>query len=334
MRTPSRRIRRHRSPGAPGPRAHLVLPAARGLLAGSDANAPLLTGGGDGRPAALLPPPPPGGYDLDRPYPLLPGDRVSVTVRDDPDLNIDITIPPDGFIEVWKSEKAGGERQRIQARGLTVTELQDAIAGVYHRTLFESRPYVQVTLAAAVPRVVYVRGAVKASGSGADSGIIPLPQSGARLTLFRAVQAAGGVNDDADLTRVVISRKDPSTGAEVSLPTFDLETMRETAAYDRDPPLEPNDIITVPVLGRVWITGNINQPGSYLCRRGMTLTKLIAEAGGLKSFSKLRDIRVMRGEGSVDYRAYRVDYGDVLDGDAPDPLLDAEDRVNVEEDWK
>jgi polysaccharide biosynthesis/export protein len=338
MATPSRRnddrIPGMGSAGAPGLRSLLLWGAAGILLSGCVSDAPLLTGSGDGRPPAVLPPAPAGGYDLDRPYPLLPGDKVSITVRDDPDLNIDLVIPPDGSIEVWKSEKNGGERQRIQARGLTVTELRDAIAAVYQKTLFESRPYVQVTLAQAVPRVVYVRGAVKSAGSGTDTGVVSLPETGSRLTLFRAIQAAGGVNEDADLTRVAISRKDPATGAEVSLPTFDLETMQSTVSYDRDPPLEPNDIITVPVLGRVWITGNINQPGDFLLLRGMTLTKLIAKAGGLKPFSKLRDIRVMRGEGTTNYRAYRVDYADVLDGKAPDPLLQSEDRVNIEEDWK
>jgi protein involved in polysaccharide export with SLBB domain len=275
-----------------------------------------------------LPPAPEGGYRLNRPYPLLPGDVITVTVREEPDLNITVTIDSTGILEVYKSEKDGKERETILVLGKTVEEVRDEIAAVYQRVRFNFKPYVQVLLSNAVPRVVSVRGAVKS-----ESGTVALPP-GSRMTLCQALQAGGGWTEDADLSRVSIERRDPSTGAKVSLPEYDLDEMIDTAAYDRDPPLEPNDIITVPVLGEVTIHGNINQPGRYRCRRKLTLLDLLSDAGGYKPFSKLSDVRVTRDEGSGREQTYRVDVEAILDGKALDPKLARGDRVWIDETWR
>ncbi|MCK6480004.1 MAG: SLBB domain-containing protein [Planctomycetes bacterium] len=329
-----------RSPAAPragGFRAPVVLflPllawAASAAAGCGTMDAPSLVSSPDERTAPTLPPPPVGGYNLDRPYPLLPGDKITITVLDDPDLNFPATIPSDGVIEVFRTGKDGSPNERIPTNSMTVEDLEKALREVYARTVLQKPPYVQVTLTEAVKRVVYVMGAVKAEGT---KGEVELPKAGQRLTLSRAIMAAGGPAEDGDLSAVTISRKDPSTGTEVSLPVFDLDRMLRENLFDRDPPLEPNDIIKVPRLGRVWITGNINESGSFLCTKGMTLTMLITEAGGLKAFSARSDIRVLRaGEGGSGQRAYTVNYNDILDGVAPDPVLQPGDRVAVEETW-
>jgi polysaccharide export outer membrane protein len=273
------------------------------------------------------PPPPPEGYNLFAPLPLLPGDRIEITVREDPDLNIPIEISPDGTFEVYKSDKDGGPRRVVEARGKTVQELKEEIADIYKEVRFSFRPYVQVSLASSIPRTVDVRGAIESKG-----GTVEIFKNGARLTLLRAIRAAGTLSEDADLSRVKIERRDPATGALVSLPTYDLEKMEEDASYDRDPPLEPGDVITVPSLGYVHIFGNINNPGAYLCKRRMTLTKLIADAGGYKPFSKLTDVRVIRDEGTAREAVYTVNVRAILNGEGPyDPILKAGDRIFIEE---
>jgi polysaccharide export outer membrane protein len=278
------------------------------------------------RAGLTLPPPPPGGFDLEKPYPLLPGDSVDITVRDDANLNISIVIPPDGVIEVWKSEGEDGKRQTIPTKGMTVEELKERIAEVY-RPKFITKPYVQV-VANYVERSVCVRGAVKTT-----TGIVALPK-GQRLTLYRAIQMAGLDAENADLTRVSISRKDPVTGTDVSMPEYDLVEMDEARAYDRDPPLEPNDIVNVPVLGKVSIWGHVENPGPYRCERNMTVIGLISAAGGGKEFAKLSDVRVVRTEGTERERTFRVDVDAILDGRATDPRLVPGDRVWVAEGWK
>ena len=291
---------------------------------------PLLPREPEGYSLVGLPPAPPGGYSADSPYRLLPGDKISVVVKNEADLNADYLVPPNGEVELWKSETAEGQpRQRIPVVGKTVAELRDIIAEAYHKARLRDLPYVQLELVSAAPRVVYVRGAVRSA-----SGVLELPRTGPRLTLYRAIQAVGGEGDEGDLSRVRITRKDPATGADISLPTYDLDLMGEEAAFDRDPPVEANDIITIPVLGRVWISGHVNQTGDFPCKRNMTFSKLVAAAGGLKQFAKVRDIRVIRGQGLANEKFYRIDYQDIIDGESYDPLMAPGDRVQVPEDWK
>ena len=173
-----------------------------------------------------------------------------------------------------------------------------------------------------------MRGAVKSA-----TGTVALPP-GSRMTLCQALQAGGGWTEDADLSRVSIERRDPATGAKVSLPDYDIDEMMETASYDRDPPLEPNDIVTVPPLGEVTIFGNINSPGKYRCRRNLKLLDLLAEAGGLKPFSKMSDVRVTRDEGAGREQTYRVNVEAILDSRAVDPRLAPGDRVWIDETWR
>ncbi len=310
------------------PAALLVLSALAASAAGCITDLPPLTADPPPRVGVTLPPAPEGGYDLDRPYPLLPGDTIDITVRDAPDLDIAIVIPSNGEFPVWKSEvKEGGERKTIKAKGMTVDELKEKLADIYQEVRV-ARPYIQVVLSRAVPRAISIRGAVRS-----EKGTVDLPP-GSRMTLYRAIQAAGGVADDADLSRVTITRRDPTTGSLDSLPVYDLEEMRESVSYDRDPPLEPDDIVTVPKLGKVTIFGNINMPGSYLCTRNMKLTDLLAIAGSPKPFSKMSDIRVIRDEGTGRERTFSVDVEAVLDGKAVDPKLAPGDRVWIYETWK
>ena len=297
-------------------------------VAGCTTTIPNLTAAPPAVRRGVLPPVIEGGIpNLDEPYPLLPGDRVEIVVRDDESLNIALPIEPDGTIEVWKSDVDGNPRVKIPARGMTVTQLKEEITSVYERTRFKHRPFVLVTLASAVQRVVSIRGAISVPS-------VELPSTG-RLTLYRAIQKAGVMAEDADLSKVTVERRDPATGGKVSLPEYDLEAMLDTANYDRDPPLEPNDIITVPRLGKVTVVGNVNSPGSFLCRRGMRITDLLAQAGWFKPFSKVHKVLVIRDEGLGHESSYNVDVGAILDAQAPyDPLVAPGDRVSVEEDWK
>jgi protein involved in polysaccharide export with SLBB domain len=321
-----------RSSNRPAPT--LLLGAALAAVLGGcmSANLPTLAGERERpagvRPALTLPEPPANGYDLDKPYPLLPGDTIEVVVLEDAELGQTYPIPADGMIEVWRSEREPGQsRETVNARGCVPAELAELIATAYTKHLFKHKPYVQVRVASAVPRLVYMTGAVKLPQP------LPLPPVG-RMTLYRALQASGGRAEDSDWSRVRISRRDAATGAEVSLPEFDLDEMEEYQAFDRDPPLEPNDIIHVPRLGFVTIFGKVNQPGQYLCKKRMRLVDLIGVAGGLQQFAKRSDIRVIRSEGAAGEKVYTVNLDAIFAGRAADPRMQAEDRVEVDEDWK
>ena len=64
---------------------------------------------------------------------------------------------------------------------------------------------------------------------------------------------------------------------------------------------------------RVFITGQVEKPGSYALTTRMTVLQLIAMAGGLKEFAKSNRIVTMRNDGGREER-FIFDYNEVVEG--------------------
>ncbi|MDH4062922.1 MAG: polysaccharide biosynthesis/export family protein [Acidobacteriota bacterium] len=72
---------------------------------------------------------------------------------------------------------------------------------------------------------------------------------------------------------------------------------------------------------KVYITGEVEKPGSYPLNSRLSVMQLIAMAGGLKEYAKSDRIVVMRVEQSREVR-YRFDYKKVLEGKNLEQNLD------------
>ena len=75
----------------------------------------------------------------------------------------------------------------------------------------------------------------------------------------------------------------------------------------------------------IYVAREVNKRGIYAWADGLTLTDLIASAGGLTPFAGSR-IRVFH-EGETEPEAY--EYDDIVEGRSEDPLLRPGDRVWV-----
>ena len=113
-------------------RAALGLLAALVLLPGCVRSVPSLAVEGHGDAPGILPQPPAGGWpDLERPYPLLPGDQIEIRLLEPVEFAFTFTetlLPPDGEFELLRSGTEGAEgkaRRSVKAKGKTVTELKD-----------------------------------------------------------------------------------------------------------------------------------------------------------------------------------------------------------------
>jgi polysaccharide export outer membrane protein len=78
---------------------------------------------------------------------------------------------------------------------------------------------------------------------------------------------------------------------------------------------EPQATVVVKAINsrRVYITGQVEKPGSYPLTSRLSVMQLIATAGGLKEYAKSDRIVVMRFEQGREVR-YRFDYKQVLEG--------------------
>ena len=162
-----------------------------------------------------------------------------------------------------------------------------------------------------VPRAI----AVQVLGEVAKPGLYRM-KAGSRLS--DAVALAGGLKDDADGERVVITSRSPSADMAHASTGHDTLAGKDTSAYVNDAVrtvditqvlmgsnlsdnicLLDQDTVFVPKLSReVVVVGEVLRPGLYRLPRGAKLTDALAVAGGPTKRAALEAVCIFR-EGRV-----------------------------------
>jgi polysaccharide export outer membrane protein len=79
----------------------------------------------------------------------------------------------------------------------------------------------------------------------------------------------------------------------------------------------PEASVTVSVTGidgnRIYVIGQVKNPGSFVISRSINVLKALSLAGGTTPFAELNDIVILRGSGP-DQRVFRFAYNDVTKG--------------------
>jgi polysaccharide export outer membrane protein len=98
--------------------------------------------------------------------------------------------------------------------------------------------------------------------------------------------------------------------------------------------VHPGDIIVVPpsLDGRIVILGNVGKPGTVAWRRGLRLSEVLADSGGLTKSADLEDIRILRG-GYAHPKLFVANAKDILAGVRSDVVLAQGDVIYVTEHW-
>jgi polysaccharide export outer membrane protein len=159
-------------------------------------------------------------------YRLSKSDTVDVSFTFSPDFNQTLTVQPDGFVAL----KSAGA---LLAEGLTIPEMQEAVACAYRSFMHE--PEVTVTLKD------FDKPYFLASGEVARPGKYELRGD---LTVNEAVAIAGGFTQQARHSQVVLFRRISAHIAESHV--IDLKKMLDSRDLREDLHLQPGDFIFVP----------------------------------------------------------------------------------------
>lgn len=159
-------------------------------------------------------------------YALQPGDEVAVQYRYTPEFNQTVKVQPDGFVtlEIIGEIKLGGLNLR-EAQALVAdrakTRLKDPVVTL---TLKEfERPYFVV------------------------AGEVPKPgkfEFREHITALQAVMLAGGFNEQAQSSQIVLIRKTGADRSEVKL--LNLKRAAKQGGEVADLPLQPGDMLMIP----------------------------------------------------------------------------------------
>lgn len=170
-------------------------------------------------------------------YKIQRGDTLRVEVREDPSLNRDALVMPDGQISL-------PQIGTIRAAGRTVDQLSGSLVGALAPN-FASPPSVFVSLGSRAepveplpPRTVQSF----ALGEVETPGVIEMRPG---TTLLQFISQAGGMTRFAAKNRVQLRRTNTKTGQE-TVYVVDLRAIERGEALTQNYVLRPGDVVFVP----------------------------------------------------------------------------------------
>lgn len=200
---------------------------------------------------------------------IAPGDAISLMVFGEPDLSIEnVRVPQSGQVSF---PLLGPVTVAGKTTTMVESEMEKLLAQGYVKN-----PRLSVTIFSYRP--IFIRGGVKNTGS------FPYTEG---LTIAKSIALAGGSKEDAMPNGVSILR--------------DGVTIAEKLPIDSAFEVASGDVISVAeefgsVGGEsfIYIHGEVQQPGEYIYRRGLTVEKAIVLASGFSLRASKRKISITR----------------------------------------
>lgn len=235
-------------------------------------------------------------------YRLNIDDRLVISVWGHEDLQAEVIVGPDGTINL---PLVGS----IKAEGLTVTELTQKVTAKFAEYI--KNPQVNIALKEYRRASIMVLGEVNRPGAY-------ILEPGSRV--LDAISLAGGFNKSASLDDIKLTR-----GEKVQ--ALDLEAVLSGGNLAGNTLVQDGDVIYVPeTLIEVNIVGEVKRPGRYELQRGVKLTDLLAEAGGLTMTA------AVTGEyTTTDNHKELINLKNLLSGKTGNPVLKDGDMLYIPE---
>ena len=209
-------------------------------------------------------------------YVLGPGDQLIIDVYGDTQRSEQLTVSPDGDVNV-------PEYGPIHVAGLSVSAAQSKVRSSLG-TYYESSD-IKVTVGQTRTILVNVMGEVKAPGTYTLSAF---------ATVFHALYMAGGVSDLGTLRNIKVYRQ----GRLISV--VDVYEFILNGRLAGNVRLQDNDVVQVgPYESIVDIAGRVKRPMAYELRKNESLATLLKYSGGFASDAYKKSLRVFRKNGRM-----------------------------------
>lgn len=248
-------------------------------------------------------------------YRIGPRDLIELTVIGFEDLNRRYRVSEEGKINLPYL----GE---VDTQGLTRAELEKKLTGLLKEKYLEN-PQVSVVVVEYQSRRVFLIGAVGTPG--------PYELLG-RQTLLKLISQAGGLTPEAGNEIIVIRQLPDGNKSSLKISVEDL-ILKGDASLDI--PLQPDDIISVPVdrMVMIYVTGQVITPGALSVRKSSipTLLRAIAQAGGFSPRANKGDVIIKRIDETGKETSIKVNVDDIIKGKRKDVQLKENDVIIVPE---
>lgn len=257
-------------------------------------------------------------------YRIGPGDLLSFRSFDDEKLSTDVAVRYDGCISLPVIPD-------VMVKDLTREEAEETIKKAYSE--FYVEPQVTLTIVDAKSKTFTVMGEV------AQPSEYPYTRP---ISLLDAISTAGGmrvnqrggdsyVGATGQLVKALIIRRE---GQERKVMDFDLRGFDKSGPHPSETPVLPSDIVVVPESANlVYLLGEVGRPSVFALSPGLTLTRLLAYAGGFnESTARLKQVVLIREINNEETKVMTVDVRANLKG-GKDVLLEPGDIIYVPRKW-
>ena len=252
-----------------------------------------------------------------------PNDLVGVSVYGEPELTRTVRVGADGTIRLPML------RDKIKADGLMPEELEQAIVASLKTQEILVDPFVTVTVAEyhSLPPIS-VAGAVRT----------PITfQPVEKITLLEAITRAGGLAPEAGSEILVTGPMSPAaagtpaTNATPLVRRIQVRSLIEAADPAANLVLEGGEEVRVPEVGKVYVVGNVKNPGAFPVQdpSGTSILKVLALTQGLTPYATNEAFIYRREAGTASKNEIPVDLKKIMDRKSPDVPLMANDVLYV-----
>ncbi len=243
------------------------------------------------------------------------GDKLNIQVYQEKDLSGTFVVDANGNINYYIL----GE---IHVEGLTIDELKAFLTDTLGQNYLVN-PQVQIEYAESPNKSVSMLGQVVRPGNYMLQG---------NDTLIKLISQVGGFAPDASQTvKLLRASKDG-----LSKQFIELDVTKITRGEAPDYALQPGDVIFVEKKSEdtkkvISILGQITRPGNYTFTPGLTLVRLISEAGGFTALAVQNRVKIIRHPDNAPESSLVANVAAILDGKEKDMPLEAGDVVVVAE---
>lgn len=249
-------------------------------------------------------------------YRVGPKDLLEVTAMGVPEINkLVVRVSEEGRVTL----PLVGE---VEVNNLTQSEVERKLIGMLGEK-YVINPQVTVFILEYKSKRVSVLGAVEKPG--------PYELLG-RQTVMSIISQAGGMTRDAGNEIIVIRQLADGTSTSIRISIDDLFVKGDAKL---NIPLEPNDILNIPVdkVVMIYVFGQVKNPGALQVKRSNipTLLQAIAQAGGFSDRAGKGGIKIRRKDAAGREVEISVNAKNILKGKTKDIPLMENDTVYVPE---
>jgi polysaccharide biosynthesis/export protein len=219
----------------------------------------------------------------------------------------------------------------------TCSQVADELKRAYEKSYYK-----QATVIVSRAQRLGERGRIFVLGQVRIQGSLQIPTDEV-FTLSKAVLQAGGFNETANSSQVVVTRRDLNDPTKTHSMTVNVGDILNNGQLDKDIIIQPNDYIFVPARGEssgeILVAGAVRSPGTYPVPAGgpLTITAAIFRAGGFDQFADEEEVKLVRQDPTNSSRETRriINVKSVLEEGVRknDVIVKAGDVIIVPEKW-